>query len=91
MSFLDVITRAGDVTLDLDEVIIPPHSKITGKTLKEARIPEQTGLIILALKKNGAKDFIFNPGSDEILHKDDAMVVLGTNEQIEKLKVTVNL
>ena len=31
VSFLDVITRAGDVTLDLDEVIVPKHSSLNKK------------------------------------------------------------
>jgi len=91
ISFLDVITRAGDVTLDLEEVIISPHSSIVGKKLSEAKIPEQTGLIILALKRKGNVEFKFNPGSNEVLNEGDTMVVLGTNEQVDLLKTLVNI
>ena len=51
ISFLDVMTRAGDVTLDLEEVVIKANASIAGKKLSEAKIPERTGLIIMALKK----------------------------------------
>ena len=90
ISFLDVITRAGDVILDLEEVVILPHSSIAGKKLFEAKIPEETGLIILALKRKGDTNFKFNPSSNEILSTGDTMVVLGTNEQVDKLKTMIN-
>jgi voltage-gated potassium channel len=89
ISFLDVITQAGDITLDLEEVVIPPRSGIAGKKLSEARIPEQTGLIVLALKRENEKKLKFNPGSNEILNDGDTMVVLGTNGQVEQLNALV--
>ncbi len=91
ISFLDVITRAGDVTLDLEEVVIAPHSGLVGQKLFEAKIPERTGLIILALKSKGQTNFRFNPSSNETLHDGDTMVVLGTREQADKLNAIVNL
>ena len=91
ISFLDVITRAGDVTLDLEEVVISPHSSLVGKRLFEAKIPEQTGLIILALKEKGERNFKFNPSSNEMLNDGDTMVVLGTNEQVDQLSAMVNI
>ena len=90
ISFLDVITRAGDVTLDLAEVVIPPQSGIAGKKLSEAKIPERTGLIILALKRKDSAKFKFNPGSGEVIRVGDTMVVLGTKEQEDLLDTLVN-
>ena len=91
MSFLDVITHAGDLTLDLEEVMIASHSKLVGKKLSEAKIPDRTGLIVLALNKQGVENFKFNPSSNEILHEGDTMIVLGTNEQVSQLKAIVNM
>ncbi len=90
ISFLDVITRAGDVTLDLEEVIISPKSAFAGKALSEAKIPEQTGLMILALKRRDSAEFKFNPGSGTVIREGDTMVVLGTAEQAEMLEQLVN-
>lgn len=86
ISFLDVITQAGEVTLDLEEVIISSESKLAGLMLREAKIPEQTGLIVLALESPGDPKIRFNPQSNEVLKGEDTMVVLGTQSQIEKLK-----
>ena len=52
-SFLDEITRAGDVVLDLEEVLVGPASRAAGKALSELKIPEQTGLVVLAPEKEG--------------------------------------
>ena len=85
-SFLDVITREGDVLLDLEEVVIDGRSKLSGLTLRDARIPERTGLIILALKKRGDESFRLNPRSHETLDDGDLIIVLGTGEQVDKLQ-----
>jgi voltage-gated potassium channel len=87
ISFLDVITQNGDVELDLEDVVVGEGSKFLGKALKEVRIPDTIGLIILAIRRQGQKDFIFNPSSDEILRLGDVMVVLGRSEQVDKLKI----
>ena len=85
-SFLDVITREGNVLLDLEEVVVGGRSTVTGMSLREARIPEQTGLIILALKKKGEDSFKLNPRSHETLDEGDLIIVLGTGEQVDKLQ-----
>ena len=90
ISFLDVITRAGDVTLDLAEVVISQQAALAGKKLAEAKIPERTGLIVLALKRKEGAKFKFNPGSGEVIRTGDTMVVLGTAEQVETLKTLVS-
>lgn len=86
MSFLDVVTRAGDVILDLEEVEILSKSELIDKRLKDSQIPQKTGLIVLAIKKEGSDELSFNPSSDEILNEGDAMIVLGKGEQVDELR-----
>lgn len=84
------LKRAGDIVLDLEDVIVGEASSIKGKTLMDVKIPEKTGLIILAIRKQVGKEWIFNPSSDEVLRVGDAMVVLGTDEQVEELRKLSN-
>lgn len=86
ISFLDGITHAGKMTLQLEEVFVGEGSSLAGKTLMEARIPEKTGLIVLALGKEKEEDIVFNPSSTEILGPGETMIVLGREEQIKKLQ-----
>lgn len=86
ISFLDVITHAGEVVLDLEDVVIGEDSSLTGKSLKEVKLPEKTGLIVLAIRKNNTSNLMFNPNSNEILNTGDALVVLGKEDQVLLLR-----
>ena len=86
ISFLDVITHAGEITLDLEDVTIFKGSDLINKSLRNSDIHQKTGLIVLALKKHNHKDLMFNPTSNEILGLGDSMIVLGTEEQVNKLR-----
>lgn len=86
ISFLDIITHAGDVTLDLEEVTIYNNSSLLNKRLRDAQIPQKTGLIVLAIKKNNSDSIEFNPSSDVKLEKGDTMVVLDQEDQVNILR-----
>lgn len=86
ISFLDIITRAGDVILDLEDVVIFPSSPLINTQLKDAKIPEKTGLIVLAIKKANKDKLSLNPSSSQILEKGDTMIVLGHEDQVKTLK-----
>jgi voltage-gated potassium channel len=86
VSFLDIITRAGEVVFDLEEIPIDKESQILGKSLREARIPERVGLIVLAVKKRGEEKLHINPGAEETLDEGDKIIVMGKREQIDSLR-----
>lgn len=90
ISFLDIITHAGEVVLDLEDVVIFQDSSLAGNSLREVRIPEKTGLIVLAIKKNNTSDLMFNPNSNEILNLGDTLVVLGREDQVLQLRKLAN-
>jgi len=72
VSFLDVATRSSDFALRMEEAEITERSSLAGKTLAEARIPEKTGLIVLAVKAgNETEDFRFNPVAETRLGAGD--------------------
>ena len=86
VSFLDVTIRAPEMKLRLEEARIPSGSPLAGVTLAEAKIPQHAGLLVIALKKadsNGS--FEFNPVATSRLDPGDDLIVLGTQEQLERL------
>ncbi|MCF7941516.1 MAG: potassium channel protein [Spirochaetia bacterium] len=85
ISFLDTITRIGEDTLDLGEIEVTENSPLAGKLLKDAKIPEKTGLIVLAVKGKEGKS-TFNPSSNTVLYPGVHMLVLGCQDQITKLQ-----
>ncbi len=86
ISFLDVVTKVGDVELDLEEVIVKSGSYLENKNLIEAQIPNKTGLIVLAIKKFEDGKMIFNPHGSYTFKIGDVLIVLGREEQVDKLR-----
>lgn len=86
ISFLDVVTKVGDVEMDLEEVIVNKGSYLEKKDLIAAQIPNKTGLIVLAIKRNKDKKMLFNPPGNYTFEIGDVLIVLGREEQVEKLR-----
>ena len=87
VSFLDIATRSSDLALRMEQLLIADRSDVAGKTLMEARIPQRTGLIVIAVRKKGAlRDFVFNPVADTRLDAGDEVIVLGKEDQISRLR-----
>ncbi len=88
VSFLDtIITDDENMALLMEEVAIPAKSHLNGLTLAQARIPQETGLMVIAIKSGANGKFAFNPGSSAGLNTGDVLIVLGTDGQIGQLQV----
>lgn len=87
VNFLDcVITEAG-IELRLEQATIPGGSHLVGRSLAEAKIPQRTGLVVLALRREGQTGPpLYNPGPETRLEAGDVMIVLGRSEQIQQLR-----
>ena len=92
VSFLDIATRSSKLALRIEQAIVGEGSVIAGRTLQEARIPQKTGLIVIAMRKSGAdeSDFVFNPSADTSIESGDEVIVLGESDQIERLRAYLN-
>lgn len=88
VSFLDVATRSPEMALRIEQSTVGARSPLVGKALQEADIRGETGLIVIAVRKQGedGDDFVFNPGAETRLLAGDELIVLGTPEQIESLR-----
>ena len=83
-------SRPGRTALALrfEQAVVQPDSQLAGRTLIEARIPQETGLIVIAVRKQGdqRREFVFNPAADTRLDVGDEMIVLGPSEQVARLR-----
>ncbi len=90
LSFLDVITGGEGLALRLEEVRLPEGSRLSEMTLEEARIPQKTGLIVIAVHEDGAgsdhEELTYNPGPDVRLDAGDVLIVLGAPGQVDRLR-----
>ncbi len=82
--FIELATRLGPVTLILEEMVIEKGSPLDGVPLKDSKIREDTGAIVVAVRK-GKDATILRPDPHIKLERGDLLVVLGNKEDIEKL------
>ncbi len=83
--FLDIVTHGGSVDFKLFEITIPENSKFVDKTIKESSIRDTSGVAVLAIKKSDGT-FDLQPKASSRIDKNDVMVLIGTQEQYERLE-----
>lgn len=86
VSFLEVVTSIGNEQLDLQDVDVTAQSEMDGKELRDLRIPDRFGLVVIATKKAGQANMTVNPKSDLVLNNGDLILVLGNNQQVGALR-----
>ncbi|HNQ12359.1 MAG TPA: NAD-binding protein [Bacteroidia bacterium] len=87
LAFLDFIS--GHIHIQIQELPyeeLPKHMK--GKSIIECNIKAETGVNILGYKTKEGQ-YIVNPDPHTVLEPNSKLFVLGTNDQIKKLKTQV--
>jgi voltage-gated potassium channel len=85
LEFFEVATRAGHLELQLEESQLTAGSALVGATLRDQRIRQQLGVIIVAIK-NAEGEMLFNPPPETVLQAGDVLVVLGDRGQLDQLE-----
>jgi len=88
VSFLDIVTRSEGLSLRFEQPVVQADSQLAGRTLIDARIPQETGLIVITVRKqiDQTREFVFNPAADTGLDIGDEMIVLEQPDQVDRLR-----
>ncbi|MEE8406805.1 MAG: potassium channel protein [Acidimicrobiia bacterium] len=78
----DVVVAGSPVEFRVEELDISSDCVVAGKTIRESRIRQDSGALILALE-DGEEQVVINPGADVTLNPGDRLVVVGTKDQVE--------
>ena len=84
-AFLDVVTTAQGDDFLLEEIEVTRTCERAGKTIRELRVRDETGAIIVALRKRDGT-FDTTPSPDELIEAGDVLIGVGTLEEIRKLE-----
>lgn len=86
IEFIDHITGQGGPDINLEEITFNNlPEQLRNKTIRDLEIRNKSGANIVGFKK-GSGEYIINPDPDTQLIPDGKLFVLGTPEQIVKLK-----
>ena len=90
IEFIDVITGQGGTTINLEEITFDNlPQEYRNKTIKDLEVRQKTGANIVGFK-TAQGDYVINPSADTKIIPDAKLFVLGTGEQIKKLKELFN-
>ena len=86
VDFLDIVTRGEKgIEFRLEEFSVPEDSFVAEHTIGELRIGERTGAMILATRSKEG-NFDTTPSASDRISGGDALIVLGTREQVARLE-----
>lgn len=91
IEFIDVITGQGSIDINLEEITcrsLPDHLK--NKSIKELEIRNISGANIVGFKTVDGR-YIINPEPATIMMPEAKIFVLGTSDQIKKMKSILNI
>lgn len=84
VDFMDVVMHDGSLEFRLEEVAVGPRSPLTGSTLSAARVHDQTGALVLAIRRQDGS-FVTNPSAHTAIEDGDVLISVGTAPQLEEL------
>jgi voltage-gated potassium channel len=82
VEFLDEMFRVTGQTLRIEEKLVNEFPTLHNRSLGEVNIRKRTGALILAIKSH-QYGYQFNPGASTVLHENDILIVVGTEEQVD--------
>jgi voltage-gated potassium channel len=84
--FLDEMMRDTRASYRIDEVTLGDGVGELGGSLRDAKIRERYGMTVLAVRAKEDATFTYNPDADQKISTGTTLVVLGSVEQVNKLR-----
>jgi voltage-gated potassium channel len=83
--FVESMMRPGGTHYQVEELTIEPGSALAGVSLKDSRLHEEFGIVVLTLRPSSGT-VLYNPWGDTVLEGGSVILVAGPRPQLEKVK-----
>ncbi|MGH3127183.1 MAG: potassium channel family protein [Gaiellaceae bacterium] len=86
-AFLDIATAAGREIPDLrfEEIVVAADCEPCGRSIKELRIRDQTGAMVVAIRKHDSTLDV-TPDPDAVFEAGDVLIGVGTSDEMARLE-----
>jgi voltage-gated potassium channel len=84
-AFLDVVMTAEGDDFRLEEIEVTRECARAGQTLRDLRVREETGAMVVAVRKPDGR-FDTTPDPEELIEIGDVLIGVGTAEEIRRLE-----
>jgi voltage-gated potassium channel len=85
VDFIELATQTEHLDLNIEQTLIQPDSRLAGTTLRAARLRQDLGVIIVAIKRSDGH-MLSNPSGDQALQVGDTLIAVGGMAQLDELK-----
>ena len=85
VKFLDFATSHVGPSIVMEQICVAPRTELTSKTLLDVESRRDLGVIVLALRKPDGR-MLFNPPPDTTIGAGDYLIVLGEQQNLERLE-----
>ncbi|HEB75956.1 MAG TPA: potassium channel protein [Nitrospirae bacterium] len=85
VDFLEFATKSGNLELQMEEVPVEEGAGIAGKTIHEAGVGRELGVIVVAIKRKDG-DMKFNPVHNTRINAGDTLIAIGEIERLKSLE-----
>jgi voltage-gated potassium channel len=82
---IDLATHSQSLEIQLEEIGVSPQSPCAGVVLRDSRLRERFGVIVVAIKR-AAGTMIFNPAPEERIEAGDRLVVLAETARVKEVE-----
>jgi voltage-gated potassium channel len=84
--FLDVAMHDEEVEFRLEQVVVHEGSSLAGSSVRQTRLHEGDGALLLALRQSEGGVFRTNPSPEAVVKPGDVVIVIGTAAQIDAVR-----
>ncbi|HET7184204.1 MAG TPA: potassium channel protein [Terriglobales bacterium] len=84
LDFIDSATVRLGVDLEIAEIEVGARSRYVGQTFRTSKMRSDTGIIVLAVKRDGSMRF--NPAPDDRIEAGDTLIAMGEPAGLRKLE-----
>lgn len=84
IELMDIVLSDGQTPFSLDEVQVPPGSRLIGKTPREVGLDPRHQVSVVAVRRHGSRP-ILAPRSDEPIKEGDTLLLAGIPADVEAL------
>jgi len=90
VDFIEFATKSGHVELQMEEVPVSEQSSLINKTIHQAGIGRELGVIVVAIKR-ASGEMKFNPTHSTVIKAGDTLIVIGEIQNIKRLETLAGL
>jgi voltage-gated potassium channel len=85
LHFMEMATRPEFLDLQIEEVRVAANSPIAGQSLRQSRLHQDLGIMIVGVQRPTG-ELLYNPPGEAVIEPDAVLIALGQKRQLDQLE-----